>query len=375
MKTILKHIEIAFRHAIVYPLLKLFFRNPIRNDRVAVSSVSRLLILRDDGIGDMIVSTPMLRKLKEANPSLKLDVVASARNAEVIKHNPFVDELIVLPKTVGGLWKELRRLRSKRYDMVINFVFNRTTAEGILANIVASKGIKVGQGMDKYQFYFNRLLKLDRSQKHMVEVLAGVIDDVFGTDYQHAVLQPEVFIDDRSHSAADSFLHRHHLSRRDARTQGQHYVVINFSAVDVVRRMSEQQVVNIVKLIRAMGKEIPVLIYPPSERIKLRTIFSRLADGEALVFPEEGTATLLELASLIEGSRYVVTCDTSVVHFAAAAKTPVFVLFTPTAAKNHEWTPYGVPHACLYAQLGSGVDSLSIDLINRELTSFLARVE
>ena len=90
------------------------------------------------------------------------------------------------------------------------------------------------------------------------------------------------------------------------------------------------------------------------------------------MFPETGTATLLELASLIEGAVTTITCDTSIVHFSSASGTPVFVLFTPTAAKNHEWTPFGVRYRALYAKLGDGVSSIPVETIENELATFMA---
>ncbi|GEM_PF-1593674 len=371
MKKLLKYIEIVFRHGIVYPLFRVLLRNPIHNDTVELKSFRKMLILRDDGIGDIIVSTPMFRKLKELHPEMKLAVFASPRNVDVIRYNPFIDQIFVVHKNLRALWKELRLAKSEDFDIVINFVFNRTTSEGVLANYIAPHGLKIGQGLDQYQIYFNRLLKLQRSDKHMVEVLASVVDAIFGTHFQSQKLSVEVFVDITSHEKVNEFLRSNGLQRRgEMNNKPGSYTVINFSAVDAIRRMSTDQTVAIVETIRNLGKDTPVLIYPPNEREKLEIILSLLKPNSAIVYPKEGSATLLELASLIEGSRFVVTCDTSIVHFASAVKTPVFVLYTPTAALNHEWTPYGIECKCLFATRGLGVDSIPLHMIQEELAAF-----
>jgi ADP-heptose:LPS heptosyltransferase len=370
MKKILKQIEIVFRHVFVYPFFNLILRNKIRNEVIKLKTIHKLLILRDDGIGDMIVSTPIFRKLKETHPNMQLDVFASLRNADIIKHNPFVDKIFLAHKNIWALGKELLRARAEHYDVVINFVFNRTTSEGLAANIIAPAGMKIGQGLDKYQFYFNRLLRIERTENHMVKILAALVDDVFGTDYQQQALSPEVFIDDWSQKKVDLFLHQHRLNRRAKGNGNGSYVIINYSAIDPVRRLSIEQTVEIAKTLHRTGKDTPIVIYPPGGHQKLQGILSLLDQESVIIYPESGVATLLELASLIGGARYVVTCDTSIVHFAAAAKTSVFVLFTPTAALNHEWLPYGVKNKCLYAKLGLGVDSIPIELITKELAIF-----
>ena len=48
-----------------------------------------VLILKYDRIGDMIVSTPIFRKLKTEYPDISISVLASKENRDVIKHNPF----------------------------------------------------------------------------------------------------------------------------------------------------------------------------------------------------------------------------------------------------------------------------------------------
>ena len=372
MKSILKKIEIALRHGIVYPLMRLCLRNPIKNEKIDLQSVRRLLILRNDRIGDMVVSTPIFRKLKEKNPHLIIGVVAGPRNADIIRHNPFVNELYIAHSNAWKLWKELRRCKAGRFDTIINFIFNRTTSQGLLANYVAPRAYKVGQGAKKYQMYFNRLLTLDRTKKHMTEIMATVVDEIFGTTIGDEQLSPEIFIPDSAHAKVDAFLHRHGLSRANSAGTSGAYAVINFSAADTLRHLSVEQTVQIIRAINAWANDSPVLIAPPGENKKLRQILAGLGPDETKVYPPSGVAPLLEIASLVKGARYVVTCDTSLVHFASAAKTPAFVLFAPSATTPHEWQPYGIRHQCLYAEGRLGVGSIPIERIVKELLVFQA---
>jgi ADP-heptose:LPS heptosyltransferase len=371
MKSILKKIEIMLRHGLVYPLMRLCLRNPIKNEKIDLQSVRRLLILRNDRIGDMVVSTPIFRKLKEKNPSLTLAVFASPGNAEIIRNNPFVDEIFIKYSNIWKLWKELQRCKAMRFDVVVNFIFNRTTSQGLMVNYIAPQAYKVGQGLSKYQMYFNRLLTLNRTEKHMVEILATIIDEIFGTTIESEPLSPEMFIHESARAKVDAFLNRNTLRRMgNAGTSGS-YAVINFSAGDIIRQLSVEQVIQIVNAINGWRRDLPVIINPPGGHEKLRQILAGLDSKEVKAYPPLGSATLLEIASLIKGARYVVTSDTAIVHFASAVKIPVFLLFTPTVASlNHEWTPYGVINKCLYAIKGLGVDSIPSEEIVKELSIF-----
>ncbi|HWP82549.1 MAG TPA: glycosyltransferase family 9 protein [Bacteroidota bacterium] len=369
-KTLLKSLEIAFRHAVVYPILRLIVRNEVIKRPVDIGSIRKLLIFRADGIGDMIVSTPMFKRIKEANPHLHLAVFASKRNVDIIRFNPHIDRIYILHNNPLRFLRELAAARKENYDVVIDFVFNRTTLEGIMANVIAPRGIKIGQGADKYSFYFNRMIPIDHTGPHMVEILTGMIHDVFGLPTDPARLRYEIIVDDKSKNRVDMFLQKCGLKRRGRAGGGSGYMVLNFAAVDVVRRVSVEQATEIIRLVRQNRPEQPVLIFPPSDRKTLDAILQRSGHEKPLVYPEEGTAGLLEIASLIEGAVYVVTPDTSIIHFASATQTPLFALYTPTAARNHQWLPYGVFYRSIRAMLGSAVSSLSLADITEALTQF-----
>ena len=84
----IERLEYWWRHKIVYPFLRLIFQNPVKGDIIDIQSVKSVLFLRYDRIGDMIVTTPIFRSLKEINPRLTIGVFASEANAEIIRYNP-----------------------------------------------------------------------------------------------------------------------------------------------------------------------------------------------------------------------------------------------------------------------------------------------
>src|SRR5688572_31626692 len=81
----------------------------------------RVLFLRHDRIGDMILSTGILRAIAQSHPTIRLDVLASKTNAPVLKNEPYLNEIIAFDKKATrkypGIFGDLRR---KRYDAVID---------------------------------------------------------------------------------------------------------------------------------------------------------------------------------------------------------------------------------------------------------------
>ena len=96
MKGILGKLELAFRNAVAYPILRLLFRNQQRALPVDLSSITSILILRYDKIGDMVVTLPIFRILKARNSQIRIGVVTSESNREILEGEPSVDDRFIL---------------------------------------------------------------------------------------------------------------------------------------------------------------------------------------------------------------------------------------------------------------------------------------
>lgn len=81
---------------------------------------SRLLCIRTDRIGDMMVSTPVFRALRKRYPTARLDVLASSLNRIAVEGNPHIDNVYVFDRKAFWTWPGLcLRLRHNRYDACI----------------------------------------------------------------------------------------------------------------------------------------------------------------------------------------------------------------------------------------------------------------
>jgi ADP-heptose:LPS heptosyltransferase len=89
----------------------------------------KILVLKRDKIGDLLLSTPLLARLKAALPRIETHLLANDYNAWVVAGNPHVDRLWVYRRvrhggrvSVGAAWDWLwqkRALRRERFDWVI----------------------------------------------------------------------------------------------------------------------------------------------------------------------------------------------------------------------------------------------------------------
>ena len=60
-------------------------------DDLSVSSIRKILIIRLDRIGDMVMTTPIFRALKEKWPDAQITVLTNPVNQNIVINNPFID--------------------------------------------------------------------------------------------------------------------------------------------------------------------------------------------------------------------------------------------------------------------------------------------
>src|SRR5438874_8575470 len=108
----LQWIEVAVRTAYLRALVRVFGVDRPSELPDWRARPYRILFIRDDGIGDLIVSIEVLRAIAEASPTFTLDVLASPANAPLARTLPFVNEVIVHKRQfLARAWPVWKRLR------------------------------------------------------------------------------------------------------------------------------------------------------------------------------------------------------------------------------------------------------------------------
>src|SRR5919201_4063948 len=86
----------------------------------------KILLIRRNGIGDMICALPLVRRVRAGFPSARIDLLASERNAPILQDLPIVDRVLVYRRGRGllrnhyfNLRRFMRPVRKERYDLAI----------------------------------------------------------------------------------------------------------------------------------------------------------------------------------------------------------------------------------------------------------------
>src|SRR6266478_9567149 len=89
------------------------------NNVTDVQELTRILVIRLSSLGDISLTTRLLRALRKHCPAARIDFLTKAVYQDVLRANPCVDRLVLL-EPQQGLKETLHRLRQTRYDIVVD---------------------------------------------------------------------------------------------------------------------------------------------------------------------------------------------------------------------------------------------------------------
>lgn len=128
---------------------------------IQLSGREKVLIVRPDHIGDLVLTLPMARCLRENYPKLRIEFLVSNYNEPVLKYVNYIDGHITLDNTHSQPGHLISLLNKAGYDIAIFAKPGWLTA---FAAFAADIPVRIGTARRPYSLLFN--IKLNYSRKH-----------------------------------------------------------------------------------------------------------------------------------------------------------------------------------------------------------------
>ena len=303
-----------------------------------------VLLIRLRLIGDVVLSTPVIRALRRRYPDARLTYLVERDAAPVVASNPHLDEVIVVNRS-GGVARvaaDLRlawRLRRRRFDVVIDMHGGPRSAWLALATGAPQR---IGYDIPGRTWMYTRAVPRARELRPRHSVLnqwdlLSAIDGWSGETPDPVRDAVEMPLD----AAADARIAGRLAA---AGVGGDHeLVLVHVSANNPFRRWPEPAFAELVAgLVRASAARRLILSSGPSDRQAAGRI---AAAARALLGPDAapqvldfGDFDLMELRALIGRSRLFIGGDTGPLHVAATTVTPIVAIYGPTQpARSAPW--------------------------------------
>jgi lipopolysaccharide heptosyltransferase II len=315
------------------------------------ATARRVLAVRLDNLGDVLVTTPALHAIKESLPDSSLTLLASPVGAQAGRVNPDIDDVTVYEAPWVDPWQRLphdsareRRmiaaLQERRFDGAIIFTsFRQSPLPAAYLCYLADIPLRVAASIDGPGSLLTTRHKHPERPMHEVERgldLVGAIG--MATTASDLVLRvPE-------HG-------RPALAARFRAADIDHHrplVVLHPGCSMPARTYPWELYADVAeRLVQRLGAT--VIVTGTSEEQALATrVHGRVpATSRQDVHPVAGVLPFAEFCALIATADLVVTNNTGPMHIAAATKTPVVALFALTNPPE-QWGPWRAPHRLLY---------------------------
>jgi heptosyltransferase III len=297
----------------------------------AASPIKRILLVRTDRLGDVILTLPMLPVLRSCFPDARISMLLRRYTGAIIEGNPYVDDLIWYDNTRGLLpFPEIRRtLRDRHFDVAI--VVYPTIR---LAWLMFRSGIpvRVGTGYRSYSVLFNRRVYEHRrdARRHEVEYNLNLLSEL-GCP---ASGPPQFSI--RIAEAARARV-RTMLAALGIDPANQ-LIVIHPGSGGSAREWSAEKFGEVAARLAADPAVRCVVTGSRAEAEKVNRVV-RSSRGTAISLA--GLLEVKDLAALISMARLFVANSTGPIHAAAALNIPVVGLYPwQTAMSARRWGPF-----------------------------------
>ncbi len=292
-----------------------------------------ILCIRIDRVGDMALTTPLIEALKKRFPRGRLTILASVLNRQVIRHNPHVDDCLVVPPRKMGLdrLRFIRALRRQSYDIVVDPYLGYELASALFS-VLPEAPVRIGYaGWGREVFYTTAILKKSQGG-HFID---ATIDAASPLEAYAADRSPKIYLTHSEKRWAESWLKENRV--------GSHAPIgIHPGAHYPTQMWPPEYYAALIECIRKRYDRLPVVLFAgPGDAKVLSNIAARIS---CTVFPCP-TENLRRFLALVSRCRVLICNNSGPLHLAVAAGVPTLSTMGPT--EKELWKPRGENHLVL----------------------------
>ena len=290
-----------------------------------MDDLSRILILNQNWLGDVLFSTPAIRALRRRFPQAYLACLAPRRVSEALAHNPHLNEVLVYDErwNLRTLFEPLRvwrQLRRRRFDAV--FLFHRSRSKALLAALAGIR-TRIGLARGGRDWLLTHAVEPPQGPVHKIDVLLHLVS---AAGVPSAGRWPEVEPTAEEEASLAKLLHGEGIASKDA------FAVLHAGGNWELKRWPVDYFIRWIRLFRKKNDWKIVLCGTAGEAPLSQKILDAFPDGQ--VVSVCGRTTLGELASLMKRARLVLSNDSGPIHVAASQRARVLGLYGPTSPRE-----------------------------------------
>jgi heptosyltransferase-2 len=317
----------------------------VEEETTQVQKFKRILIVRTDKIGDVVLSTPVIEALRRVYPSAYLAMMVAAHTKDIVAGNPYLDKVIVYDKdNLHKSWRNTflfaQRLRKQRFDVaLILHPSNRVHLVAFLAGIRKRIGYNRKMGF----LLTDRLKHTKQSgQKHESEYNLDLVRYVGVHPLGKRLYVPIT-------AGAEEWVNE--LFDQKGIKGGSNLIALHPSSSCPSKIWLPERFAKVADML-IEKYSATVLIVAGAKDIAIAEAVMKRMRHKALNLA--GKTSVAQLVSVLKRCRLFISNDSGPVHIASAVQTPVIVIFgrNQLGLSPKRWGPLGPKDQVLHKEVG-----------------------
>jgi len=288
----------------------------------------RILVIKLTALGDVILSIPSLRAIRNKFPGYKICLLVNKEISPLFLKCPYIDEFIVddrkiQNKGIFGFLKLVKKLINFRFDISVDLQNNRRShLLAFLSFIPQRYGFKIRK---KWGFLLNKGVEPPKEPqsplKHQLNILKAIgIDNIDS--------RIELWVDDEAKKFVENILEKEWLSK----AQGLVGINIGASSRWQSKCWPEANIIALCELLKEKNFRV-ILTGTKDDLAVAQNIVNSIKEFKPVIAC--GKTDIVQLIALISRCSVFVTGDSAPLHMASGLGIPLVALFGPTDPLRH----------------------------------------
>ena len=295
-----------------------------------INNIKNILIIRLSSIGDIVLTSPIIRSLKATFPNSQLSFLTFSNFADTIRFNPRINNKIFVPK--NDLKKNFLSYFKINLSFLDNIVFD------IIIDLQNNKYSKKIISLLKCQHLFT----LNKQRLHKLSLVYlkkplikdfSVVNNYFATFEKHIELIKDNLGLEFWLDSEETYLEQKMNIKSDKIT-----ISIAPGAAHKTKQWLPEYFVELIDMLHSEYKDSLIIQLLGSSKEKKLADYI-IKNTNIKLNDYIGKTSLIETGKLIDKSHLLVTNDTGLMHIAAARQTPIVAMFG-SSVRELGFAPY-----------------------------------
>ena len=288
--------------------------------------VNRILIIRLAPLGETVLTTPVIRALREHFREAHIAYMVAPTREDLVSANPHLNEVLTYQPSVPKLIYQMAR---RKFQMA---VILQPTFRLVLHTFLSRIPLRVGFETNAAGKKLLNIAVPNNTAQHETQ---RYLDVVRALDVEITDDEPEVFVNSEGETWIDNLLKIQKLD------DGKPIIGINPGAATVYRRWDAANFAVLGDLLHEVYRAHIIITTGPREGKLADQVVAQMSHSPIIV----NQATPMQLAALLQRCNLYISNDTGPMHLSTAVKTPTIALFG--ASNLNQWAPPWEKHAVI----------------------------